>query len=55
MMVEGGVFLRENIPDRVGLSAGDVQNLASLPEGYFAAGCGQVIDLSEIRLRRGMR
>lgn len=54
LLVEEGVSPRETIPDRVGLSAKDVEGLAGMPEDYFAPERGQVIDLAAVRLRRGL-
>lgn len=54
LLVEEGISPRETIPDRVGLSARDVEGLAGLPEDYLAPGMGQVIDLAAVRLRRGL-
>lgn len=54
LLVEEGVNPRETIPDRVGLSAKDVEGLAGMPEDYFAPDRGQVIDLAAVRLRRGL-
>lgn len=52
LIVESGVMAREAVPDRVGLSAGDVEHLAGLPEGYFTPTTSRVVDLSAVRLRR---
>jgi len=52
LIVESGVLPRESIPERIGLSAGDVETLAGLPEGYFSPKSGQVVDLAAVRLRR---
>lgn len=52
MLVEHGVMPREAIPDRIGLSAGDIENLAGLSEGYFAPSTSRVVDLNAVRLRR---
>lgn len=52
LIVESGIMSRETIPDRVGLSPGDVENLAGLPEGYFAPVTSRVVDLDAVRLRR---
>lgn len=54
LLVDEGVSPRETIPDRVGLSAKDVESLTGLPEDYFAPDRGQVIDLAAVRLRRGL-
>jgi len=52
MLVEQGVMPRETIPERIGLSAGDIENLAGLSEGYFAPSASGVVDLNAVRLRR---
>lgn len=52
MIVEEGIMPREAIPDRIGLSAGDIENLVGLPEGYFAPVASRVVDLNAVRLRR---
>jgi len=53
LIVESGTMPREAVPDRVGLSPGDVEHLAGLPEGYFEPTASRVVDLNAVRLRRG--
>ncbi|SCZ64850.1 helix-turn-helix domain-containing protein [Thiohalomonas denitrificans] len=52
LIIESGIVPRESLPERFGLSAGDVENLAGLPEGYFEPMNSRVIDLDVVRLRR---
>jgi hypothetical protein len=52
LIVESGILARESMPDRFGLSAFDIENLAGLPMGYFKPVESRVVDINAIRLRR---
>ena len=48
LLVDEGVMPRDAIPRHLGLSAGDIEMLAGLPEGYFR-GKNNVIELARLK------
>jgi Zn-dependent peptidase ImmA (M78 family)/transcriptional regulator with XRE-family HTH domain len=52
LIIESGVMDREKLPAYVGLSSGDIENLAGLSEGYFQPIENRVVDINTVRLKR---
>lgn len=48
LLLSSGVMTRQSIPQYLGLSEGDIEALACLPEGFFQ-GSGDVVELARLR------
>lgn len=52
LVLDEGVMSKAALAQNAGLSAGDIESLSGLPDGYLSNDAGNVIDLQEVRLRR---